>query len=126
MATKWIYAYTEYTTQADVDAAVVAQRDRLDNNPTDWVVVKELTGNASDGWVVPSETLTDDQINGLDSTKHYSVAAIHKGDNDLGLTASEAAAKVAEHRAAYAEYMRVNTIAKIQEYSPSNVDMSAY
>ena len=124
MATKWIYSNNEYATQSALDAEVVAQKNRLDNNPTDWVVVKELTGNANDGWVMPPETLTDSEINRLDSTKHYNVASVHGGGNDLGLTASEATAKVAEHRTRYAQYIQANTVYEV--YAPSNVDMSGY
>ena len=124
MANTWIYANIEYTTEDAVNAAVVAQKVRLDNNPTDWAIVKELTGNADDGWVIPSETLSDSEINSLDATKHYSVAAVVDGDNDLGLTASEATAKVAEHRTPYAKSIEANQIALF--YPPSNVDMSGY
>tara|TARA_R110000764_G_scaffold238170_1_gene335014 strand:+ start:767 stop:1141 length:375 start_codon:yes stop_codon:yes gene_type:complete len=123
MANIWVYTGTEYTTEDEANAAVVARKSRLDNNPTDWVIVKELTGNA-DGWVVPSETLSDSEINSLDAAKHYSVAAVVDGGNDLGLTASEANAKVAEHRTSYARAINVNTISIL--YPPSNVDMSGY
>ena len=126
MATKWYYANVEYETEALVEAAVLVMKDRLENNPTDWVVVKELSGNASDGWVVPAATLTDSEINNLDVTKHYNVSALISGDNDIGLTASEATARITEHRGTYANHYRVNTIVKIQEYSPPNTDMSDF
>lgn len=126
MTTTWFYSGEQYSTEALVNAAVLDQKVRLDNNPTDWVIVKELSGNASDGWIVPATTLTDSEITSLDDTKHYNVAAVVSGDNDLGLTASEATAKIAEHKTSYADYLRVNTIVKTQEYSPSNADMSGY
>jgi len=124
MANIWVYTGTEYTTENAVNAAVVERKARLENNPTDWAIVKELTGNADDGWVVPSETLSDSEINSLDATKYYSVAAVVDGNNDLGLTASEATAKVAEHRTSYARFIQANTILLL--YPPSNVDMSGY
>jgi len=123
MANIWVYTGTEYSTEDAVNAAVVARKSRLENNPTDWVVVKELTGNA-DGWVIPSETLSDSEINNLDATKHYSVAAVFDGDNDLGLTASETTAKVAELRTSYARLIQANQISIL--YPPSNIDMSGY
>ncbi len=126
MTTTWFYSGNVYSTEALANAAVLDQKARLDNNPTDWVTVKEISGNANDGWVVPATTLTDSEINSLDNTKHYSVAAVISGDNDLGLTASEATAKVAEHRSVYAYQYRVNTLVKVEEYSPSNADMSGY
>lgn len=124
MANTWVYTGTEYTTEDEANAAVVERKARLENNPTDWAIVKELTGNADDGWVVPSETLSDSEINSLDATKYYSVAAVVDGNNDLGLTASEATAKVAEHRTSYARFIQANTILLL--YPPSNVDMSGY
>lgn len=126
MSTKWFYNTAEYTTEAEANQAVLSFKDRLDNNPTDWVVVKELSGNAGDGWVVSATTLTDSEINSLDDTKYYSVSAVISGDSDVGLSASEATAKIAEHRTAYADYRWANTISKVQQYSPSNADMSGY
>jgi hypothetical protein len=126
MTTTWFYSGEQYSTEALVNAAVLDQKARLDSNPTHWVSVKELSGNASDGWIVPATTLTDSEINSLDATKHYNVSAVISGDTDTGLTAAEATAKIAEHRATYADYFRVNTISKMQEYSPSNADMSVY
>ena len=133
MANKWYYCVTKYTTEALANAAVLVMKERLDNNPTDWVIVKELAGNASEGWVVPVAALTDNEISNLDSTKYYSVASIIDADNDTGLTAAEVTAKVSEHRTAYANHMMVNSIFKlqddsteVQEYAPTNVDMSEY
>ena len=125
MATKWLYATNVYTTQEAADAAVVAQKYRLDNNPTDWAVVKELTGNASDGWVVPSLALTDSEINTLDDAKHYSVASVWEGNNYLGLTATEADAKILELRVPYAQRIEANTIYTVDDLT-NNIDMSDY
>ncbi len=126
MAIKWHYANVAYETEALAEAAVLVMKERLENNPTDWVVVKELSGNANDGWVVPGTTLTDSEINNLDDTKHYNVSSVLAGDTDIGLTASEATAKIAEHRTVYSDNYRVNTLVKVEEYSPSNADMSVY
>ena len=126
MAIKWHYANVAYETEALAEAAVLVMKERLENNPTDWVVVKELSGNANDGWVVPATALTDSEINNLDDTKHYNVSSVLAGDTDIGLTASEATAKIAEHRTVYSDSFRVNTLVKIEEYSPSNADMSGY
>ena len=122
----WIYASKEYASEALVNAAVLDMKARLDNNPTDWVTIKEVTGNASDGWLVPPETLTDSEINNLDDTKHYNVAAVISGYNGMGLTAAEATVKINEHRIEYAVFMTVNSIFKTKVYAPSNVDMSGY
>lgn len=131
MATIWQYCGTDYETEALANAAVLNTKSRLDNNPTDWVVVKELSGSAATGWLIPVDTLTDSEIDNLDTTKFYSVASVKHPDMDFGLTSSEVTAKVAQHRASYAVFLRVNVIVKIEdtvltEYAPTNVDMSGY
>jgi len=95
MAT-WVYNNTEYTTEADVNAAVTALKARLDNNPTDWVIVKEVTSNGEGGWVIPSETLTDAEINSMSAGSYYNVNAIHSGTTYTGITGTEATTRVAE------------------------------
>ena len=124
MATTWTYNSTEYTSESDVDAAVTALKSRLDNNPTDWVTVKEVTSNGNGGWVVPTETLTDSEIDTMDSDKNYNVSAVHSGYTGTGLTGTEATAKVAEIRTEYAVWIGANTIHK--SYAPTNEDMSGY
>lgn len=131
MPSTWLYCDVEYATEALVNAAVLNVKSRLDNNPADWVVVKEISGSAAAGWSIPVASLTDSEINGIDATKTYSVASITYSDNDLGLTSSEATAKVAQHRASYAAYLRVNVITRVDdsvetEYAPTNADMSGY
>jgi hypothetical protein len=124
MSTKWFYKNKTYETEAEVNQAVLDFKDRLDNSPTDWCIVKELTGSVEDGWVIPTTGLTDAQINTLDESKNYSIASIISGGNETGLPASQAAEKVAEYRTEYAQYMTANMINKV--YAPENVDMSAY
>jgi hypothetical protein len=126
MSNTWTYGNNNYSSEDLVDAAVLDMKSRLENNPTDWVIVKELAGNVSDGWIIPTDALTDNEINNLDVTKHYSVSAIITADTDLGLTSEEAVAKIATHRNAYSNFKAVNTIFKLQTYAPTNVDMSVY
>ena len=124
MSTTWFYKDTEYTSEADVNQAVLDFKSRLDNNPTDWVTVRQLTGDAVNGWVVPTDELTDAEINALDQAQHYSVSSVVDGGSEVGLTATETTAKVAEYRSGFAEFYRANTIVKA--YAPTNVDMSGY
>ena len=126
MSNSWTYGNNNYSSEALVDAAVLNMKSRLENNPTDWVIVKALEGNATDGWIVPSVELTDSEIANLDATKHYSVSSVIAADNDIGLTAADATAKIAEHRAVYADFAQVNSVFKLQHYAPTNVDMSGY
>lgn len=124
MSDIWIYNNNAYNTEAEVNAAVTALKNRLDNNPTDWVVVKEVTSNGEGGWIVIPTPLTDEEINNLDTTKYYNVNSVPAGDTFIGLTGEEAAAKVVELRSLYANWIRANIIVK--EYAPTNEDMSGY
>jgi len=126
MAYKWFYNQNSFDSEAEVNAAVVSLKSRLDNNPTDWVVVKEVTSNGQGGWIVNPTPLTDSQINNLDNTKHYNVTSINDGYTATGLSGSEATSKVLEYRTLYAQWILANTITKIQEYAPTNEDMSGY
>lgn len=122
--TTWIYNSITYNTEAEVNAAVTALKSRLDNNPTDWVVVKEVTSNGNGGWTVPSETLTDAEINSMSNDSYYNVNAVHSGATYTGITGTEANTRVAELRTDYAQWVEANTILK--NYAPTNEDMSGY
>lgn len=124
MAVTWYYANGEYTSEADVNAAVVSFKSRLDNNPTDWVVVKEVTSDGNGGWTVPSETLTDAEINSMSSDSYYNVNAVHSGTTYTGITGTEATTRVLELRTEYAGWIGANTITK--HYAPTNIDMAGY
>ena len=124
MTNTWQYKGDEYSTEAEVNQAVADTKVRLDNNPTDWVVVKQLTGDAASGWVVPQDELTDAEINALDATQHYSISSVVEGGSEVGLTATETTAKVAEYRTEYSQFCQVNTI--VDTYNPTNIDMSGY
>ena len=124
MATTWIYNNEVYNSEAEVNAAVAALKHRLDNNPTDWVVVKEVTSNGEGGWIITPTPLTDEEINNLDTTKYYNVNSVPAGDTFIGLTGEEAAFKVVELRSLYGNWIRANVIVK--EYAPTNEDMSGY
>ena len=86
--------------------------------------IKEVTSDDNGGWVVPTETLTDSEIDTMASDKNYNVSAVHSGYTGTGLTGTEATAKVAEIRTEYAVWIGANTIHK--SYAPTNEDMSGY
>ena len=121
---RYSYKQTEYETIEEVNAAVTALKSRLDNNPTDWCVVKLLSGNAVDGWVVPTETLDDAAINNMNADSYYNVSAIYDGYTYTGITGTEATQRVQEIRTRYATWVEANTIH--DKYPPTNEDMSGY
>lgn len=125
MATKWYYNSVAYNTEAEANAAVTNIKSRLDNNPTDWVIVKQVTYNSEEeGWVVPSETLTDEEINNLSEDNNYNVNSIYSGTTYIGMTGADAILKISELRTEYARRINANTIMKY--YAPTNEDMSIY
>ena len=126
MATNWYYFDTKYSSQEDANQKVLAVKQRLDNNPTDWVVVKKLGGSAESGWIIPTEALTDQEINNLSASHYYLVSAVISGDSSIGLSSVQANAKVLSHRKEYCDFYMVNTITEIKLYAPTNVDMSGY
>ena len=120
----YFYAQQSYDTTAQVEVAVTNLKSRLDNNPTDWVTVKLLGGSEADGWIIPTDTLTDEQINNISGDGFYSVAEVHGGNTYTGLTSAEVTTKVAELRTPYAQWKMANTIT--ETYTPTNEDMSGY
>lgn len=124
MAETWYYGGGQYTSEADVNAAVAAMKVRLDNNPTDWVTIKEVTNSGGGHWVVSGDQLTDAEINNLDPTKFYNVSAVHSGDTYTGVTGTQADEYVQSIRSDYAVWKDVDRITKI--YEPTETDMTPY
>ena len=136
MSTKWYFCSETFLTQEDVNQKVLDVKQRLDNNPTNWAIVKQLGGNDELGWLVPKAVLTDAEINNLNANYYYSVSSVVGSETLIGLSSSETQAKVLEYRKEYCDYYQVNTIkqftevdgviTEITEYAPTNVDMSSY
>lgn len=126
MSTKFYYNRKEFASLEDAEAEVVVVYNVLENNPTEWCIVKEITGSAETGWNIPTESLDDTQILNLDNTKTYSISSKISGDSHVGLNANDTQTKVSELKTMYAQYIRANAITKIEEITPSSHDMSGY
>lgn len=126
--TSYYYNSEKYANLDLVADAVTALKQRLDGNPTDWVVVRQVKSNSSGGWIFSGAALTDDEIRNMDASLFYTVNALHDGNTYIGLSGTEAAAQVADCRASYARWLGANTITKVvtEELTPTNHDMSAY
>ena len=122
--TYYIYAGTKYNTEAEANAAVVAMKNVLDNTPSVYAQIKLLSGNATDGWTVPAQALTDAEIAAISGDGFYSAYSEFSGETHLGLTAAEAIAKVQEYKIKYGQYHNANTLHIVT--IPTNVDMSGY
>lgn len=121
---------TEDEAQAEVDALVV----RLENNPTDWMIAREITGSLETGWVLTNTKLTDEEILNPDNTKTYMCCSIQGGENAMPVTVTELNAKRIEYRTYYCRWLHVDQISKHDDTTdPSTVtiitpttDMSGY
>ena len=104
MAIKYSYGATAYNTREEAESGKIEQQARLQNNPTDFIVVKEVTGSQETGWQINPTTLTDSEILNLDTTKVYNIYCPITGENLIPVTAEEVNQKVSEYRSAFCEW----------------------
>ena len=139
---RYIYADNAYDTVNAVEAAVTSIKTRLDNNPTDWCVVKPMinpkTISTSSGDIVGYEIgkpLTDTQINALNSSDNlYNVFSVYDGDNFTEVLETNVSQKVKEMRTKYAKWLdlekyydsQVEEGADLITHNVTNEDMSSY
>tara|TARA_B100002019_G_scaffold74419_1_gene64333 strand:- start:201 stop:629 length:429 start_codon:yes stop_codon:yes gene_type:complete len=140
--TRYIYAKEAYETVDEVEAAVTSMKSRLDNNPTDWCVVKPAISSKTlriDGNDVVAyeygNPLNDTQINALDSSDTvYNVFSINDADNYTAVSEGDVAAKVTALRRGYARWLALDKYfdSQVEEgtalitYNVTNEDMSGY
>tara|TARA_R110000787_G_scaffold36511_1_gene93101 strand:- start:307 stop:720 length:414 start_codon:yes stop_codon:yes gene_type:complete len=115
-----VYRYdgVEYSTEELAQAAATVKKGRLENNPTDWVCVKEVTDNGEGGWVMHPNYLSDEQINDIDISKYYALFCPINGQNIMPLTAAEVTGKVLEFRPIYVQHCRLTIIVKDDRSDP--------
>lgn len=137
MMSRYVYASQQYDTLDEVEAAVTQMKDKLDNQPTTWCVVKPMINPRTiaiySGDVIgydSGEPLTDAQINALsNSSAVYNVYAIYDGDNFTEVAEVDVASKVTNMRLSYARWLEVNKYFDTDNNSVNNVtneDMSVY
>tara|TARA_B100001939_G_C16434460_1_gene402113 strand:+ start:65 stop:514 length:450 start_codon:yes stop_codon:yes gene_type:complete len=146
---KYIYANNLYDTIDEVQEAVTAMKTRLDNNPTDWCVVKPMINPRTiaiySGDVIgydSGEPLTDVQIKALGSSNNlYNIYSVYEGDNFTEVSEDYINQKVEALRTPYARRLELNKyfyVAGVMEgevfnpieeptvYNVTNEDMSGY
>ena len=140
--TRYIYAEVTYETVDEVQKAVTAMKARLDNNPTEWCVVKPSISSKTlriDGNEVVAyaygKPLTDAQINELDSSETvYNVFSINDADNYTEVSENNVAEKIRLMRASYGRWLSVDKYFDSQvedgelliTHNVTNEDMSVY
>ena len=124
---KYYYTGREFDTLDAANAAVLEQKTKLETCPCEFIHVKEVTGSAEAGWVVTPDMLTNEQMLAIDpnSDKYYSVASVHHGDSEVGLTAAETVAEIDRLIRKYGSWMRVDKLTIIEE-TPTSEDMSDF
>lgn len=143
---RYIYAEVAYETVEEVEAAVTAMKARLDNNPTDWCVVKAATTSVTVNGIVGyqyGDPLSDADINVLInsdiispsfSDTIYNAFSINDGYNFTELAESGVAEKVRLMRTSYANWLNVTKyldteVAEGEQFivhEVTNEDMSSY
>tara|TARA_Y100000114_G_scaffold107555_1_gene100909 strand:- start:384 stop:797 length:414 start_codon:yes stop_codon:yes gene_type:complete len=136
MSIKYNYAGNQYDSENEAQDAATALSVRMQNNPTDWIGVKEITGSNETGWLINSKLLTDAEILTPDENKTYTCFSPYSGENVIPVTATELKEKNNEYRKIYGQYWDANIIQKIEcddnGYPTSSVlitpttDMSGY
>tara|TARA_B100000575_G_scaffold289158_1_gene290477 strand:- start:79 stop:492 length:414 start_codon:yes stop_codon:yes gene_type:complete len=119
MSIKYYYVSNEYNSENEAQDAATALSIRMQNNPTDWISVKEITGSNETGWVMNPKLLTDAEILTPDTTKAYTCFSQYSGENVIPVTATELQVKMDEYRKIYGQYWDVNSIRKT-EYDENN------
>tara|TARA_B000000532_G_C18867225_1_gene406782 strand:- start:78 stop:491 length:414 start_codon:yes stop_codon:yes gene_type:complete len=119
MSIKYYYVSNEYNSENEAQDAATALSIRMQNNPTDWISVKEITGSNETGWVMNPKLLTDAEILTPDTTKTYTCFSPYSGENVIPVTATELQVKMDEYRKIYGQYWDVNAIRKT-EYDENN------
>ena len=122
--TTYSYQNKLYNTLQEVESAVSAFKDKLDNQPTTYCEVKEVTGSDEAGWTAVTDELTDAEILSLDPAKRYYIYSQYDGESFYGLTAEETTTKKNQFRNAFATRVRANTLCTMD--APTNEDMSIY
>lgn len=118
------YAATDYSTESEAQQAVVDFKNRLDNQPSTYCTVRRLGGNAEDGWVIPVEQLSDQEILSV-SEGWYSIHSSLHGQQDMPLNATEVLEKVQEYKTLEATFYHADKIYYTAEYT-TDEDMSGY
>lgn len=115
MSIKYYYVNSIYNTENEAQDAATALSVRMQNNPTDWISVKEITGNNETGWQIHSTLLTDAQILNPDTSKTYTCFSQYNGENVIPVSATELTIKSNEYRKIYGQFWNVNTIEKFED-----------
>jgi hypothetical protein len=125
MTKQYFYGGKLCNSIAEVENAASEMLTTLQQKPTTWCQVKLLSGNPSDGFSIPIETMSDADILNISGDGWYNVSAEVSGFNEVGLTAQQAIDAVNNLRTEYADYHRVSTYTVIEEIDVS-LDFSGY
>ena len=127
MSIKYYYVGKEYNSEDEAQNAATALSVRMQNNPTDWIIVKEITGSNQTGWLINPTLLSDEQILNPDSNKTYNCFSKYSGENVIPVSATELKIKSNEYRKIYGQFFKVNTILKQEgdlESESNEIDVS--
>lgn len=119
----YVYNGVSYSTEAEAQQAAVQFKNDLETKPTMYCSVKELSGDAESGWVVPQTALSDAEILAVSDGKYYSFHSQLEGRAHIGISAAEVLTKVDHFKRLHAQEMQAD---KINHIMPTDEDMSGY
>lgn len=119
MTIKYFYGLVLHTTRAEAEATKETREIRLQSNPSDWMVVKKITGSDATGWVMHPTLLTDEQILNIDVNGNYCAYSPVLGENVMPLTAVQVTEKVSAYKQAYKNQNFYNDIVEVDDVGAS-------
>lgn len=120
----YYYNGGEYKTLAAAQAAADTMLVNLQTTPSVWCEVKRLQVAGDGSYIVPSETLADEEVLNLPDGV-YSVQSTLSGENILGVNTVSAIEAINRLRCEFAIHNDVSTITMVK-VEATNADFSAY
>jgi hypothetical protein len=122
MTKQYFYGGKICNSISEIEVAAYEMLNTLQAKPTTWCQVKLLAGNQTDGFSIPVDVFSDEEILNISGDGWYSVSGEVSGFNAVGLTAQQAIDAVNNLRTEYANYHRVSTYTVIEEIGVPNID----
>lgn len=122
---RYQYADGIYETEEDAQRSVIDFKNRLENRPSTYCSVKKLGGSLEEGWVVPPNQLSDEEILSLSGDGFYAIHSSLEGQVHMGLSADEVLDKIQEYKKKEAQFFHADKIIYVNEITLEE-DMSGY
>ena len=136
---KYGYAFKNYNSLEEAEAAAEDMKNVLDNQPTMFCNVKMLEGSEETGWDITPTLLDDTQILNANVSEKYMISNVISGNTSLGIDYTALQERISECKLEFGRHYEVNEIFKLdvsdddppkvthlETLVPQTVDMSVY